>query len=120
MMAEFNSYDTKQAMALGVDVAVDLAQIMGMKLVTLNVGSDLFFGDGYTNVGVDGGVDLSFAEMLGAPLTLGFDIGKYAENDLTWAVSLGYVYAELFTVTANLEQTEADVIGYSIGGKVSF
>ncbi|MEW5816646.1 MAG: hypothetical protein AB1798_14790, partial [Spirochaetota bacterium] len=119
-MAEFNSIDDKGATLINVGLTVDLASILGMKLITLNAGGDFFLGDGYTNVGLNGGVDLTFADLIKIPLTVGFTIGQYAENDLTWAGTIGYTYAEIFKATFKLEQTEADVIGYSIGGKVSF
>jgi hypothetical protein len=123
MMAEFNSTDLAKASALAGDVSVDLAEVMGLKLLTLGVGADFFFGDGYSNFGMDGSLGLDFSEVLGAPLTLGFNMGRYGSadmNDLTWGVNLGYTYAELFMVKGYFKQTEAETFAYGVGGSVSF
>ncbi len=125
MMAQFNSTDDASATALAIDVSADLASLLGMKLITLGVGADFFFPDSTVydysaNFGMDGNIGLDFSELLGAPLTVGFSMGQYAENDMTWKGTLGYTYAELFKATASLEQVEADVLAWSLGGSVSF
>jgi hypothetical protein len=115
MMAEFDS--TKASLtALGIDVAVDLADLMGMKLLSLSGGYDMILSG---NSGWDVGVGLDLAEVLGMPVTVGFDISKWAEEDLIWAAVLGYTYSSL-GVSLTVEQTEEDVVGWSLAGKVTF
>jgi len=121
MMSEFNTTDLAAATGIAFDLSVDLAELMGMKLLTIGYGLDMFLAEaGYTNVGMDGSIGLDLSEVLGQPLTVGFSMGQYAENDLTWAGTIGYTYAEIFMASLTVEQTEADVVGYSIGGSVSF
>jgi hypothetical protein len=117
LMAEFDS-TADASTALAIDVAVDLADLMGMKLIMLSGGYDMMLAPS-DNAGWDVGIDLDLAEVMGMPITLGFDVSKWAEEDLLWAAVLGYTYASL-GVSFTLEQTEEDVIGWTLAGKVSF
>jgi hypothetical protein len=119
LMAEFNSTDDAAATALAADLAVDLSGLMGMKLVTVGLGADFFLATP-GSFGMDGSLGLDFSEVLGQPLTVSFAMGQYRDNDLTWAGTIGYTYAELFNASFTIEQTEAEVVGYSLGGTVSF
>jgi hypothetical protein len=118
LMAEFNSIDAADAAALAIALSVDLKDLMKMKLVTLTGGFDMMLIGGTEN-GWNAGVAFDLAEVLKAPLTASFNISKWAAEDLLWSGALGYTYDKL-GVTFTLEQTEADVIGWSLAGKVSF
>lgn len=118
LMAEFDSIDEADAAALAIAVSADLADLMKMKLVTLNGGFDMMLVGG-TDTGWSAGVDFDLAEVLKAPLTVSFSISKWAAEDLLWSGVVGYTYDKL-GVTFTLEQTEADVIGWSLAGTVSF
>lgn len=118
LMAEFNSTDLDTATALAVALSFDLAELMGMKLITVSGGYDMLLS-GSKNSGWKAGVGLDFAEVLAMPVTFGFNVAKWEEEDLTWAAVLGYTYDAL-AVSFTVEQTEEDVIGWTLAGKVSF
>ena len=71
-------------------------------------------------MGMDGSLGLDFSEVLGAPLTVGFNMGKYADNALTWTGKLGYTYAEIFMASLTIAENADDQVSYSLGGTVSF
>ena len=119
LMAEFNSTDDEAATALAADLSVDLAEIMGMKLLSLGLGAD-FFLTGEGSFGMDGNVGLDFSEVLGQPLTVSFSMGQYKDNDLTWTGKIGYTYAEIFMSSLTLAQNSDGDVSYSLGGTVSF
>jgi hypothetical protein len=119
LMSEFNSTDDSAATALAVDLSVDLAELMGMKLLTLGLGAD-FFLSGEGAFGMDGSIGLDLSEVLGQPLTVGFTMGQYKDNTLTWSGNIGYTYAELFGASFTIAQNSDEEVSYSIGGTVSF
>jgi hypothetical protein len=109
------------ALALNVGIAVDLAELIGMKLVTLNLGGDMVSIDPETYLGFSAGLGLNFADVLGQPLTLGFNISQFGDNVLGWEASLGYTYAELLGITGAFGYSPDDeALYYSVGGSVSF
>lgn len=120
LVAEFNSIDDVAAMALDVAVAADLTELMGQKLVSVNGGYAMMLGDDYDESGWNAGLGLDFSEVLAMPLTAGFDISKWAEEDLVWAGNLGYTFSETMVISAVLEQPEAEVLSYTVSATVSF
>ncbi len=116
LMAEFDS-TVVSSTALGVDLAVDLAELMGMSLITLGGGLDLMLAPS-SNMGWDANVGLALADVIDMPITLGFSMSKWAEEDLVWAAVLGYTY-DILSVSFTFEQTEADVIGWKLAGSVT-
>ncbi len=117
LLAEFDSIDDAAAAALALAASVDLKDLMKMKLVTLSGGFDMMLIGGTEN-GWNAGVGFDFADVLKKPVTLSFNISKWAAEDLLWSGVLGYTYDKL-GVTFTLAQTEADVIGWTLAGKIT-
>ncbi|MCX7037797.1 MAG: hypothetical protein NT005_01455 [Spirochaetes bacterium] len=118
LMTEFNSTDDTAATALAIAASVDLAKLISMKLVTLSGGYDMLLS-GSKDAGWNAGVALDFAEVLKMPVTLSFNISQWAAEALLWSGVLGYTYDKL-GVTFTLGQTDTDVIGWALAGKISF
>ncbi len=119
MMAEFDSTDLDAATALALAVSADLAELTGMKLINLSGGYDMLL-TGSKNSGWNAGVDFDLAEVIEMPVTFGFSVAKWAEEDLTWALNAGYTVEEVFAILTTLQQTEKDVIGWSLVGSITF
>jgi len=129
LAAQFGSVDLEAATALAIALSVDLADLLGMKLITLSGGYDMLLApqvDDKSESGYNLGVALDFAEVLGMPVTLGFNMSQWGiqreaddKEDLVWSGVLGYTYDAL-AVSFTLKQTEEDVIGWALAGKVSF
>jgi hypothetical protein len=117
-MTEFNSTDDVAATALALAASVDLAKLISMKLVTLSGGYDMLL-TGSKDAGWNVGVALDFAEVLKMPVTLAFNISQWEAEALLWSGVLGYTYDKL-GVTFTLGQTDTDVIGWALAGKISF
>ena len=118
LMTEFNSTDGDAATALALAASVDLAKLISMKLVTLSGGYDMLL-TGSKDAGWNAGVALDFAEVLKMPVTLSFNISQWEAEALLWSGVLGYTYDKL-GVTFTLGQTDTDVIGWALAGKISF
>jgi len=118
LMTEFNSTDDVAATALALAASVDLAKLISMKLVTLSGGYDMLL-TGSKDAGWNAGVALDFAEVLKMPVTLAFNISQWEAEALLWSGVLGYTYDKL-GVTFTLGQTDTDVIGWALAGKISF
>jgi hypothetical protein len=119
LMAQFNSIDDADAMALAIDVSADLTELMGMKLLTIGGGFDMML-EAEGNYGWDATLGLDLAEVLAAPVTAGFSISQWAAEDLVWAANLGYTFAETMAVSAVFEQPEAEVLSYTVKATVKF
>lgn len=119
LMAEFNSTDQADAMAFAFDLSADLAELIGMKLVTISGGLDMMLS-GSKNLGWDAALAFDLNEVLAAPLTAGVSIGKWAEEGMTWSGNLGYTFAESMAISAALSQNSDEEIGYTVKASVKF
>jgi hypothetical protein len=117
-MATFNSVDDETETMIGIAVKADLAELMGMKLLTVSGGYDMVTEQDLNGWNVGVGVDLN--EVAGQPVTASFNTSKYADEDTVWTAKVNYLFAQNFNASFTLSQPEEEVISWGIAGKVSF
>jgi hypothetical protein len=124
VMDEFDTTDLSDAMVIEADVAVDLATIMGMKLVTLGAGFDFYnnmdASAPYTVLGFSYNVGLDLSDVLGMPIKVAHDGKKYGDNNYEMNASVSYTAYEILTLMAKLDYDADEEFGLTLSGKVSF
>lgn len=124
LTGEFGSTDIESATALNIAVAVNLAELMGMKLISINGGYGMMLS-GSSNPGWNAGLTLDLSEVAKMPISLGFSAAQYGDVKLTWGGNIGYTYSELFKLTASINQTQtdaaaADIFAWNVAGSIGF
>lgn len=119
--ATFDSIDSADAAYFQLDASADLSSLIGMKLVSVNLGYQMMLmGSDY--MGYSGGLSFDFNDVLKMPLTAGWSLSTYdnADNGTSNDFTLGYkIGAAALTAEYQISGTGPTNL-FQIGAKVSF